>query len=151
LAIDSNSVTALATCLYGGATLLLVIQIWRDRVQRERHFKAEAQYRKLGELHRAFYEAWGYWVGHSYVAGDIRPDATQVGRQFEAVGRLECLLRLSGYEKEANDLGLAVRTNLQEIREKLAIAGVALGVLPAEYRRATTNPGQSPTSLGIRS
>jgi hypothetical protein len=54
-------VTAIATAIYGLATLLLVIQIWRDRVQRERHYTEEGKQRKLIELRSAFYEAWGYW------------------------------------------------------------------------------------------
>lgn len=76
------SVTALATCVYGGATLLLVVQIWRDRVQRERHFSGETDARKLNELQSAFYEAWGYWEGHWMSAGSVKLDASQVGRQF---------------------------------------------------------------------
>ena len=53
---DWSEVSAIATVIYGGATLLLVIQIWRDRVQRDRHFRAEADNRKLNELHSAFYD-----------------------------------------------------------------------------------------------
>ena len=65
-----NSVIAVATCVYGGATLLLVVQIWRDRVQREKHFKAEIDAGKLRELQTAFYEAWGYWQAH-WMAGGL--------------------------------------------------------------------------------
>jgi len=36
MVIDWSEVSAIATVIYGGATLLLVVQIWRDRVQRDR-------------------------------------------------------------------------------------------------------------------
>lgn len=135
VAIDSNSVIAFATCIYGGATLLLVIQIWRDRVQRERHIRTETDARKLGELQSAFYEAWGYWEGHWISAGSVRMDASQVGRQFEALIRLECQLRLNGYSKEANNLGFTARTDFNDIRNKIGAVGVALGLTQNEYRQ----------------
>ena len=53
----------------GLATLLLVYQIWRDRVQRERHFRDEADNHKLNELRSAFYEACGFWEGGRRIAG----------------------------------------------------------------------------------
>jgi len=53
MVIDWSEVSAIATGIYGGATLLLVVQIWRDRVQRDRHFDAEAARRKLDELRQA--------------------------------------------------------------------------------------------------
>jgi hypothetical protein len=135
MAVDANTVTAIATSVYGAATLLLVIQIWRDRIQRERHFRAEADGRKINELRSAFYEAWGYWQGHIHRSGDSVVDASQAGRQFEALTRLECQLRLNGYLSEANNLGLAVRTNLSGVVKPLAEAGTALGLFPIGYSR----------------
>ncbi len=135
MAVDSNSVIAIATSVYGAATLLLVIQLWRDRVQREKHFKLENDARKLDALYSAFYEACGYWEGHRAAAGAVKLDASQVGRQFEALIRLECQLRLNGYKAEANNLGYVVRADFEEIRSGLSAVGVALGLIPNEYRR----------------
>jgi hypothetical protein len=132
--LDALWLTAIATTLYGGATFALVIQQWRDRVQREKHFREESESRKLDELHRAFFEAYGYWIGHYWAAGSVPTDAAQVGRQFEAVTRLECQLRLNGYRKEAHDLGLATRTGFDKVREELAHVGVAIKLLPSDYR-----------------
>ncbi len=132
--LDSNLVTAIATSVYGAATLLLVIQLWRDRAQRERHFKNERDAKKLSDLHGAFYEAWGYWEGHQWGRGSVQIDASQVGRQFESLVRLECQLRLNGHVAEANDLGLAIRTDLSAIKRPLERAGIALGLVPSEYR-----------------
>jgi hypothetical protein len=129
--MDANTVTAIATSVYGGATFLLVVQIWRDRVQREKHFREETANRKLSELHIAFYEAWGYWEG--YESGPNKSDAAQASRVFEALIRLECLLRLNGFKKEAHNLGAAIRTNIHGVEGPLAQAGVALGLLPTEY------------------
>ena len=129
-------VTAISTAVYGLATLLLVIQIWRDRVQREKHFRDEADNRKLNELRSAFYDAWGYWQGHRNRSGDIRVDALQAGRVFEAFIRLECQLRLNGLASQAHDLGLVIRSEIQRVDEPLDAAGVALGLLPSDYRRA---------------
>ena len=134
MTVDSNAVTAIATSVYGAATLLLVGQIWRDRIQRERHFREESDNRKINELRSAFYEAWGYWQGYIHRSGDIRTDASQAGRQFEALVRLECQLRLNGYKDQANDLGLALRRDLSGVIKPLGDAGIALGLLPTEYR-----------------
>jgi len=131
-------ITAIATAVYGLATLLLVFQIWRDRVQRERHFREEADSRKINELRSAFYEAWGYWQGHIHRSGDSVVDASQAGRQFEALTRLECQLRLNGYLSQANNLGLAVRTNLSGVVKPLAEAGIALELFPIGYSRGIT-------------
>jgi hypothetical protein len=132
-------VTAFSTAVYGLATLLLVIQIWRDRVQRERHFGDEAESRKLNELRSAFYDAWGYWRGHRSRSGNSIVDASQAGRVFESLIRLECQLRLNGLASQADDLGLAIRTEIHEVDGPLDAAGVALGVLPSGYRRAPIN------------
>src|ERR1700736_877236 len=70
--------------------------------------------------------------------GSAIPDASQIGRQFEALARLEWLLRLNGYTAEANSHGLAIRTDINEIRKEVAAAGVALGLFLAEYRRVST-------------
>jgi hypothetical protein len=78
--------------------------------------------------------AWGYWQGYIHRSGDPRDGASQAGKQFEALVRLECQLRLNGYKSEANDLGLALRQNLDGIIKPLSDAGVALGLLPTEYR-----------------
>jgi hypothetical protein len=45
--MDANSVTAIATSVYGFGSLLLVLQLWRDRVQRNQHFEAEKSASKL--------------------------------------------------------------------------------------------------------
>jgi hypothetical protein len=124
--------TAIATAVYGLATLLLVIQIWRDRVQRESQFRREAETRKLNELHRAFFDAWGYWQGHTQRSFDSRTDALQAGTVFEAFIRFECLLRLSGFTNEADNLRHVIRTDIHGVLRPLAEAGVALGLLPAE-------------------
>jgi len=96
--MDSNSVatlvTAGATAVYGIGTIFLVYQLWRDRVQRGRHFQADSDAQKLNELRRAFYEASGYWLGSRWVAGSGDVDRAQAGREFEALVRLECQLRL---------------------------------------------------------
>ena len=132
-------VTAISTAFYGLATFLLVIQIWRDRVQRERHFRDEAESLKLNELRSAFYDAWGYWRGHGFSlriksSGSVE-DASQVGRVFEALIRLECQLRLNGFASQADDLGLVIRTDLSGVDRPLEAAGVALGLLPSDYGR----------------
>lgn len=67
-------------------------------------------------------------------AGSVQMDASQVGRQFEALIRLECQLRLNGYAKEANNLGFTARTDFNGIRSQIGEVGVALGVTPNEYR-----------------
>lgn len=131
--IDSNFVIAIATSVYGLATFFLVVQLWRDRAQRERHFKADNDAKKLAELHSAFYEAWGFWLGHNWAQGSVRPDAAQVGKQFEALTRLECQLRLNGYEAEAGNLGFAIRVDLAAIRDRVEDAGRALGLLAERY------------------
>jgi len=112
---------------------MLVFQIWRDRVQRDKHFREEAETRRLNELRGAFYEAWGYWQGHIHRSPEIQLDASQVGRQFEAITRLECQLRLNGYKDQANNLGFALIEDLQHVIKPLAEAGVALGLLASEY------------------
>jgi len=128
-------ITAIATSVYGLATFGLVIQIWWDRRQRERHFREEAENRKLNELRGAFYEAWGYWEGLGHTPN--KSDAAQAGKIFEATVRLECQLRLNGYKTEANNLGFAVRASLTQVGEQLSKVGVALGLFPPEYRQAT--------------
>jgi hypothetical protein len=59
-------VTAFATLVYGAATLLLWYENRQDRLERQRRFNEESAARKLDELRRAFYEAWGYWNGHGH-------------------------------------------------------------------------------------
>jgi|HubBroStandDraft_2_1064218.scaffolds.fasta_scaffold00464_2 hypothetical protein len=127
-------VTALATLLYGFATLLLWHESKQDRKQREKQFHEELAGRKLNELRSAFYEAWGYWSGHKARSPRSITDALQAGRVFEALIRLECQLGLNGYKDEANNLGLSVIT-LTGLDRQLAEVGVALGLLPSEYRR----------------
>jgi len=137
MTIDPNSITAIATSVYGAATLLLVIQIWRDRVQRERHRKADTEAHKLGELRSAFYEAWGFWMGHWGTVGSAQLDASQVGKQYEAVARLESQLRLNGYKTDADKLGFAVRADIHGIHLTIGEIGTALGLFAAEYRKTT--------------
>ena len=138
MVIDTNSVTAVATAVYGFATLLLVFQIWRDRVQRDNQFREEATNRKLTDLRSAFYDAWGYHRGHTARSGDSIVDASQAGRMFEALIRLECQLRLNDFEGEANNLGLAIRT-WDRVEAQLGEVGVALGLLPSAYRQPTNH------------
>jgi hypothetical protein len=126
-------VTAIATAVYGLATLLLWFENREDRKQRDRHFREEADGRKLNELRSAFYEAWGYWEGFSHASPESR-DAAQADRLYEALTRFECQLRLNNYENQANNLGVTVRTNIHGVVKPLADAGVALGLLPSEYR-----------------
>jgi hypothetical protein len=149
MSIDAITVTAIATSVYGLATLLLVFQIWRDRVQRESHFREETANRKLNELRSAFYDAWGYWHGHKSRSGDSIVDALQAGRVFEGFIRLECQLRLNGFKTEANNLGYTIRTNIQAVDMPLGEAGVALGLTPSEYRRfvALVNPPSAGNKL----
>ena len=139
--MDSNSVatpvTARATAVYGIGTVFLVYQLWRDRVQRSRHFQADNDAQKLNELRRVFYEASGYWLGSRWVAGSGHVDRAQAGREFEALVRLECQLRLNGYNAESNNLGFVIRTSFQGIEEELGRVGVALGLVPSEYRQAS--------------
>jgi hypothetical protein len=135
MTIDAITVTAIATSVYGAATLLLVIQIWRDRVQRERHFRDESDNHKLNELRNAFYEGWGYWEGFTHASSESKGDAAQSGRMYEALIRLECQLRLNAFESQANNLGLVVRTDIHKVNVPLADAGIALGLLPSQYRR----------------
>lgn len=123
----------LATILYGLATLLLWWENRKDRKQRQRQFSDEQAARKRDELHRAFYEAYGYWSGHNYRSHQTAVDAAQSGRIFETLIRLECQLRLNGYRNEANDFGFAVRT-LEAVDEQLSQVGVALGLVTSEYR-----------------
>jgi hypothetical protein len=132
--IDWVSVTAIATVVYGFATLALVFQLREDRSQRIKQFNVENEAKKLNDLRGAFYEAAGYWLGHRWSAGSVRIDSSQVGKQFEALVRLECQLRLNDYRTEANNLGFAIRNNFQDINSQLAKAGIALGLLPTEYR-----------------
>jgi hypothetical protein len=60
-----------------------------------------------------------------------------VGREFEALIRLECQLRLNDYKVEANNLGFVIRGRFNDIQEELGKVGVALGLLPTEYHQAT--------------
>lgn len=137
-------VTTFATLVYGVATLLLWLEIRQDRKQREKQFNDEKVARKLAELQTAFYDAWGLWVGHGH-APDSKNSA-QAGKIFEALIRLECLLRLSGYKAEADNLGLVIRMEFTDVNKRLSEVGQALGLLPSEYpippeyRRATPPP-----------
>ena len=128
-----SEVSAIATAIYGGATLLLVVQIWRDRVQRDKHFSVEVNNRKLHELHNAFYEAWGYWEAHTHVSLENKGDVAQAGKLFVALIRLECQLRLNGYKSQADNVGVAIRANLHGVIEPLAEAGIAIGLFPPEF------------------
>lgn|SRR5580698_5419808 len=121
-------VTALATAVYGLATLLLWFENIADRRQRDRHYREEADSRKLNELRSAFYEAWGFWQGYYMGSPETRGDSTQMGRLFEALTRFECQLRLNGYESQANDLGFTTRNDIQATNKPLADAGVAIGI-----------------------
>jgi hypothetical protein len=63
-------------------------------------------------------------------------DGIEAGRVFEALIRLECQLRLNGYKTEANRLGFAIRTLLQNAIDKaLSDAGIALELGQPEYFR----------------
>jgi hypothetical protein len=135
MTIDPISVTAIATSVYGLATFLLWWENRQDRQQRDRQFRAEADSRKLNELHRAFYEATGYWEGFYLGSPETRGDAVQIGRLYEALYRFECQLRLNGFTRESQNLGVAVRTEIQGVMTPLAEAGVAIGILPSEYHR----------------
>jgi hypothetical protein len=137
MAIDPIAVTAIATSVYGAATFLLWWENRQDRQQRDRQFCLEADNRKLTELRSAFYDAWGYWQGHLHRSGDSRVDALQAGTVFEAFIRLECQLRLNGFTNQAHNLGSIIRTNIHGVEGPLAEAGVALGLLPSEYRQVT--------------
>lgn len=134
-------VTTFATLVYGVATFLLWLEIRQDRKQRQKQFNDEKVARKLAELQTAFYDAWGHWEGHRN-APDSK-NSSQAGKIFQALIRLECLLRLSGYKTEADNLGLVIRMNLTDVDKRLSQVGVALGLLPSEYpippeyRRAT--------------
>jgi hypothetical protein len=130
---DWSEVSAIATAIYGGATLLLVVQIWRDRIQRDKHFGTEVNNRKLDALHNAFYEAWGYWEAHTRVSLENKGDAGQAGKLFVALIRLECQLRLNGYKSQADGVGVAIRANLHAVVEPLADAGIAIGLFPPEF------------------
>jgi len=127
-------VTAGATAIYGIGTVALVYQLWRDRVQRDKHFQKDKDAKKIADLHTAFYDAWGYWQGHIHRSAQSIVDADHAGKVFEALIRLECQLRLNNHSQEANDLGIVVRTNLHGIPEELGKVGAALGLLPPEYR-----------------
>jgi hypothetical protein len=128
-------VTAVATFIYGLATVLLWYENRQDRQRREKQFHAESGDRKRVALQNAFFEAWGYWRGQRMTAGDSRVDASQAGRMLEALIRLEGHLRLNGYSKEANKLGISIRA-LEGVEEGLSVAGVALGLVPSEYPRS---------------
>jgi len=134
--IDWTKISAIATVVYGGGTLLLVIQIWRDRVQRDKHFRETEDNRKLNDLRTAFYDAVGNWEGHKPEnrSGDSLLDAAHASRVWESLTRLECQLRLNGYKKEANDLGFATRT-LEEVEKQLDQIGVALELFNPQYSK----------------
>jgi hypothetical protein len=125
-------VTALATLVYGAATYGLWHETRQDRKQREQQFRDEVAARKLAELHSAFYETWGNWNGHKARSGASIVDSSQAGKVFEALIRLEGLLRLSGYCNEANNFGIAIRT-MDHVDKRLSEVGVALGLVPSEY------------------
>jgi|ERR1700735_2266844 len=127
-------ITTGATLIYGLATFLLWWENRQDRTQRQKQFADEQANSKRAELHRAFYEAYGYWKGHGYKSPHAVIDASQTGRIFETLIRLECQLRLNDYKKEANDFGFAVRT-LEGVDEQLSRVGIALGLITSEYRK----------------
>jgi hypothetical protein len=137
MVIDWSEVSAIATVIYGAATLALVIQIWRDRVQRGRHFETDAAQQRLNELRSAFYDAVGYWAGHKPEnrSGDSPLDAAQSSKVFEALTRLEGQLRLNGFDDQAHDLGFAVRT-ITGVDEQLEQIGVTLGLFTSRYFQA---------------
>jgi hypothetical protein len=126
-------ITTGSTLIYGLATFLLWWENRQDRTQRQKQFADEQADSKRAELYRAFYEAYGYWNGHSYRSPDTAVDSSQSGRLFEALIRLECQLRLNGYSKEANDLGFSART-LDGIDEQLSQVGIALGLITSQYQ-----------------
>jgi hypothetical protein len=125
-------ITAIATLVYGFATLLLWLENREDRKHRDKHFREEAEARKRNELYRAFYDAWGYWKGHVNRSFDSRTDALQAGAVFEAFIRFECQLRLNGFTNEANNLEETVREDLHAVMRPLRAAGIAIGLLPGE-------------------
>lgn len=127
-------VTAIATAIYGLATLLLWLENREDRKQRDRHFREEAESRQLNDLRSAFYEAWGYWQGYYMGSPETRGDATQMGRLYEAMTRFECQLRMNAYDSQANDLGFTVRNDIHSTNKPLADAGIAIGMLPPHYK-----------------
>jgi hypothetical protein len=102
-------VTALATLVYGLATGCLWYENRQDRIQRQKQFDKELADRKLYELHSAFYEERGYWNGQRFRTAETI-DAASSGTLYEAFIRLECQLRLNNYKKEAESLGVAIRT-----------------------------------------
>lgn len=126
-------ITTAATLLYGLATFLLWWENRQDRKQRQKQFADEQANGKRAELYRAFYEAYGYWYGQQVRSHDIGVDASQSGRIFEALIRLECQLRLNDYMKEANDFGFAVRA-LEGIDHQFTQVGVALGLVTSQYK-----------------
>jgi hypothetical protein len=126
-------VTAIATLVYGFATSLLWLENRKDRQLREKQFNDEMAARKTSELYHAFYEAWGYWTGHAYSSPTSKAETSQNGRIFEALIRLECQLRSNGFNKEANNLGFAIRT-LEGVDDSLSEAGIALKIVTPEYR-----------------
>jgi hypothetical protein len=126
-------ITAGSTLIYGLAALLLWLENRSDRKQRQKQSIDEQAARKRGELHRAFYEAYGYWKGHGYRSPHTPIDAAQSGRLFEVLIRLEGELRLNDYKKAANDFGFAVRS-FEGIEEQLSQVGLALGLTTSEYR-----------------
>ncbi len=143
MSFDASYVTAIATSVYGLGTLALVYQLWRDRVQRQEHFEADRAAQKVADLHSAFYEAWGFWLGHNWAQGSVRTDAMQVGKQFEALTRLECQLRLNGYEAVAGNLGFAIRVDLAAVRDRVQDAGRALGLIAEKYSHVVAVGGRA--------
>ena len=135
-------VTAIATAIYGLATLLLWLENREDRKQRDRHFREETESRKVNDLRSAFYEAWGYWQGYYMGSPETRGDATQMGRLYEAMTRFECQLRMNGYDSQANDLGFTVRNDIHSTNKPLADAGVAIGMLPPHYKVPVRLPAE---------
>jgi hypothetical protein len=73
----------------------------------------------------------------------------QVGREFEALIRLECQLRLNNYKVEANNLGFVIRASFDDIRKELGKVGVALGLLPSVYRQANVSVSTVESYAGL--
>jgi hypothetical protein len=146
MAIDPLSVTAFATVIYGLATFLLW---WKtDRIGSSG--TSSSVQNQTGESSMIFTPPsmmrGGYWEGYIYASPDSRGDAAKAGRMYEALVRFECQLRLNNFTKQADDLGLVVRADIHGVRTPLAEAGVALGLLPSEYRRVPIAGVQPPTA-----
>jgi len=72
----------------------------------------------------------GVTLGHQETVGSAGLDATQMSRRSESLIRLECQLRLNGYDAEADHLGVEIRGSDHEVLKQLFNIGIALGLRP---------------------